>query len=186
MVFAHDTELALGSAASLINTSPGLGDSGEEDLPTVEALNTHLDAWGWSGGRPRTRAELADVHALRPRLRELWTADEPALVEGVNALLAEHRALPRIVRHDDLGWHVHATDDDDPIARRMAVEAAMAFIDVLRGGEIERLRVCAADDCEDVVLDLSKNRSRRYCEGTCANRAHVAAYRARTRRPTAD
>ena len=45
--------------------------------------------------------------------------------------------------------------------------------------ELARLRVCAADDCEDVVVDLSKNRSKRYCDGTCGNRANVAAYRAR-------
>lgn len=179
MLFAHDTELALQYAASLINTAPGHGDSMVEDLPTVESLVTHMDGWRWSGGRPRTRAELEQVHALRPRLRELWSRDVEGLVEGVNDLLAEHSALPRLVRHDDLGWHIHATSDDDPIAARMAVEAAMALVDLIRAGETERLRVCAADDCDDAVIDLTKNRSRRYCEGTCANKAHVAAYRAR-------
>lgn len=179
MLFAHDTELALQFAASLINTAPGHGDSMEEDLPTVEALVTHMDGWRWSGTRPRTRAALEEVHALRPRLLDLWSRDVEGLVAGVNELLAEHQALPRLVRHDDLDWHIHATRDDDPIAKRMAVEAAMAFIDLIRAGETERLRVCAADGCDDVVIDLTKNRSRRYCDGTCANNAHVAAYRAR-------
>ncbi|GGB82423.1 hypothetical protein N798_11745 [Knoellia flava TL1] len=179
MVFAYDTELTLQHAVALVNSEPGFGDDTDEQLPTLAALNAHLDAWEWSGGRPRTRAELDDVHALRPRLRELWSRDVEGLVEGVNELLAEHRALPRLVRHDDLGWHIHATEDDDPIAKRMAVEAAMAIIDLIRAGETERLRVCAADDCGDVVIDLTKNRSRRYCDGTCANKAHVAAYRAR-------
>jgi predicted RNA-binding Zn ribbon-like protein len=179
MLFAHDTELALQYAASLINTAPGHGDSGAEDLPTVTALVAHMEGWQWSGARPRTRASLEEVHALRPRLLDLWTRDVDGLVAGVNVLLAEHEALPRLVRHDDLDWHIHATPDDAPIARRMAVEAAMAFIDLIRAGETERMRVCAADDCDDVVIDLTKNRSRRYCEGTCANKAHVAAYRAR-------
>lgn len=179
MLFAHDTELALQFAASLINTAPGHGDSMEEDLPTVDSLVEHMDGWRWSGTRPRTRAALEEVHALRPRLLDLWSRDVDGLVSGVNELLAEHRALPRLVKHDDLDWHIHATRDDDPIAKRMAVEAAMAFIDLIRAGETERLRVCAADDCDDVVIDLTKNRSRRYCEGTCANKAHVAAYRAR-------
>jgi predicted RNA-binding Zn ribbon-like protein len=31
------------------------------------------------------------------------------------------------------------------------------------------------------VLDLSRNRSRRFCSTTCSNRAAVAAYRARQR-----
>jgi predicted RNA-binding Zn ribbon-like protein len=63
----------------------------------------------------------------------------------------------------------------------MAVEAAMAFVDVIRMKELDRLRICAADDCEDVVVDLSKNRSRRFCARGCGNRVAVAAYRARAR-----
>ena len=55
----------------------------------------------------------------------------------------------------------------------------MALVDVIRADELSRLWVCAADDCEDVVVDLSKNRSKRYCDGGCGNRANVAAYRAR-------
>jgi predicted RNA-binding Zn ribbon-like protein len=57
----------------------------------------------------------------------------------------------------------------------------MAFVDVVRQGELDRLRVCDADDCDDVVVDLSKNRSRRYCSSTCSNRVNVAAFRARQR-----
>ena len=74
---------------------------------------------------------------------------------------------------------MHATPQDAPLAARMAVEAAMAFVDVIRGGELDRLRTCAADDCQDVHVDLSKNRSRRFCSAGCANRTNVAAYRAR-------
>jgi predicted RNA-binding Zn ribbon-like protein len=61
----------------------------------------------------------------------------------------------------------------------MAVEAAMAMVDVIRADELGRLRTCAGEVCEDVVVDLSKNRSRRYCDGGCGNRANVAAYRQR-------
>jgi predicted RNA-binding Zn ribbon-like protein len=55
----------------------------------------------------------------------------------------------------------------------------MAFIDVVRAGKLDRLRHCAAADCDNVLVDLSKNRSKRYCENGCGNRANVAAYRAR-------
>ena len=57
----------------------------------------------------------------------------------------------------------------------------MAFADVIRSGELARLRVCAAADCDDVLVDLSKNRSRRYCGTACSNRVNVAAFRARRR-----
>ena len=102
----------------------------------------------------------------------------------VNALLHEARALPQLVKHDDWDYHLHATSSDQPLAERMAVEAAMALVDVIRSGELDRLRVCAADDCDDVLVDLSKNRSRRFCERGCGNRANVAAYRARKRAST--
>ena len=96
-------------------------------------------------------------------------------------MLAEARAVPRLVRHDALDWHIHAVDDDAPLADRILVETAMAMVDVIRADEMGRLGVCAADDCDGVVLDLSRNRSRRYCSTTCGNREAVAAYRARQR-----
>ena len=61
------------------------------------------------------------------------------------------------------------------------VEEARPRLAQIRADELARLRVCAADDCEDVVVDLSKNRSKRFCDGGCGNRANVAAYRARRR-----
>ena len=58
----------------------------------------------------------------------------------------------------------------------------MAVVDLIRSEELDRLKVCEADDCDDVLVDLSKNRSRRYCDGGCGNRVNVAAYRARRAR----
>jgi predicted RNA-binding Zn ribbon-like protein len=55
----------------------------------------------------------------------------------------------------------------------MQVEAAMAVVDVVRSRELDRLRVCEAPDCDDVVVDLSKNHSRRHC----TNRVEMAAFR---------
>jgi predicted RNA-binding Zn ribbon-like protein len=68
---------------------------------------------------------------------------------------------------------------DAPVATRVAVETAMAMVDLIRSDEMSRLGVCADPDCDGVVLDLSRNRSRRFCSTTCGNRAAVAAYRAR-------
>ncbi len=62
----------------------------------------------------------------------------------------------------------------------------MALVDVVRQQELDRLRVCHCDDCHDVLFDLSKNRSRRYCSTTCANRVNVAAFRRRRARSGAD
>ena len=175
MVFAHDTELALASASALVNTDQADGD----ELATPAALDAFVERWGWTGRRARDADELAQVQALRPRLRELWQLDEDAQVERVNAMLRDARALPQLVEHDGYAYHLHATAPDAPLADRMLVEAAMAFVDVVRQQERDRLRVCEADDCADVYVDLSRNRSRRYCSTSCGNRMNVAAFRAR-------
>ena len=175
MAFTHDTELSLSATAALVNT----GRAAVDEMPDVAALDAFIAHWQWSGSRTHEQAELAAVLALRARLDRLWemTADEAAVL--VNTLLADANALPQLVKHDGWDYHIHATSPDAPLADRMAVDAAMAIADVIRVGEFGRLRVCAADDCEDVVVDLSKNRSRRFCSLTCANRVNVAAYRSR-------
>ena len=178
MLFAHDTEMALRGMAALVNTAATL-PTDTDDLQTPAELDAFVREWEWTGSRTHDTAELDAVRALRPRLRELWTADTDRAVELVNTLLAEAHALPQLVRHDEWSWHLHATPPEAPLATRMAVEGAMAVVDVIRADELGRLGVCAAADCEDVVVDLSKNRSKRYCDGGCGNRANVAAYRAR-------
>jgi predicted RNA-binding Zn ribbon-like protein len=175
VLFAHDTEVALHAAAALVNTGRG----GREDLPDVAALDRFVAAWRWTGDRARDAAELDGVRALRARLAAIWDMDADEAAEFVNQLLRDGSALPQLVRHDGWGYHIHATPPEAPLAGRMAVEAAMAFADVIRVGELARLRTCAADDCDDVYVDLSKNRSRRFCSVTCANRVNVAAYRQR-------
>jgi predicted RNA-binding Zn ribbon-like protein len=176
MVFAPDTEVALRTVVNLINTAA----NGRESLATVADLDHFLDVERFSGSRTRDDAEVASVRELRSRLSALWTADEDTAVAGVNRLLREANALPQLTKHDGWDWHLHATTREAPLADRMGTEAAMALVDVIRSKEMDRLLVCAADDCDAVVLDLSRNRSKRYCDtGNCANRAHVAAYRAR-------
>ncbi len=181
MVFAHDTEVALAAAAALVNTAPSATD--EEELAGVEDLDRFVTGWGWTGRHCRDQAELQAVRDLRPRLRRIWEVDEDEVVDIVNGLLREFRALPQLIKHDEWDYHLHATEQDAPLAARMAVEAAMAMVDVVRGGELQRLRICQAPDCRDVVVDLSKNRSKRFCDSGCGNRMAAAAYRAR-RAPT--
>jgi predicted RNA-binding Zn ribbon-like protein len=177
VLFAYDTEWSLRSAVALVNSA--------EEPDTLTSV-AELDAWyaehGFTGRRDSDAAELESLRALRPVLRELLTSGRDRAAGLVNELLAEAQALPQLRRHDGLDWHIHAVPSDAPLARRVAVEVAMAMIDVIRADELSRLAVCADDRCEGLVLDLSRNRSRRYCSTTCANRNAVAAYRARGRR----
>lgn len=176
MVFAYDTEIALQAAVILVNSAEP-----PDTLETIGDLDEFYTDFGYTGRREGTQAELDAVRRIRPRLRELLTAERDDAVTIVNAMLAEAKALPQLVRHDHYDWHLHAVDYDQPLVTRIVVETAMAMIDVIRADELSRLDVCADDDCEGVVLDLSRNRSRRFCSTTCGNRNAVAAYRARNR-----
>ncbi|MCK5927400.1 CGNR zinc finger domain-containing protein [uncultured Nocardioides sp.] len=174
MVFAHDTEMSLQAAVELTNTA---GDP--DTLLTVAALDEYYTGFEYTGRHERTRAELEEVRALRPRFRELFTASREEAVQIVNHMLAEAGAVPQLVRHDPYDWHIHACSPDAPLATRITVETAMAMVDVVRTDEMSRLGVCEDDDCDGIVLDLSRNRSKRFCSTTCGNRNAVAAYRAR-------
>jgi predicted RNA-binding Zn ribbon-like protein len=179
VLFANDTETSLRAAVALVN-------SGEE--PDTLTSVAQVDRWfaehRYTGRHDGDAEELAELRALRPVLRELLTSDRERAAALVNRMLADARAVPQLVRHDDLDWHIHAISGDAPLARRVVVETAMAMVDLIRADELSRLSVCADDRCEGLVLDLSRNRSRRFCSTTCANRHAVSAYRAR-RRPVA-
>src|SRR5688500_11991294 len=127
MVFAPDTADALEAAVVLANSALE-----PDTLTTVEDLTAFFEGQGYSGAHRGDRAELEAVRAVRSRLRVLLLADRDAAVEHVNQILADARAVPRLVRHDRLDWHIHAIDDDAPLADRVLVETAMAMIDVVR------------------------------------------------------
>ena len=177
VLFTHDTDVSLTMAAALVSTAAT--DDHADTMRGVEDLRAFLGAWGDTGTAPVDADAVRGVRALRERLRAAWGADEVGVVTTVNALLADGRALPRLVRHDGFGWHVHAADQAAPAATRLGVEVAMALVDVVRAGELDRLGTCARPGCGDVLVDLSRNRSRRFCDAGCANRTHAAAYRAR-------
>lgn len=184
MVFIHDTQQSLRAAAYLVNTMPG-GD-GDDTLTTADDFEEYLRVNPYTGAIRRDETELSALRAIRPRLRRLWEVDRDGAVPLVNGMLRDGHALPRLVIHDGFDWHVHATSDDAPLATRVLVEAAMAFVDVIRANEYDRVRICAADDCDGVYVDYSKNGSKRYCDtGNCGNRMNVNAYRRRKARETA-
>ncbi|MEO6881744.1 MAG: CGNR zinc finger domain-containing protein [Mycobacteriaceae bacterium] len=178
MAFAHDTNVALQAAAMLVNT-----ESDPDRLSTLDEVRSWFTELDYSGRLDGDDAELGALRALRPVLRELLTAEQDRAVELVNAMLADVRAVPQLVRHDRFGWHVHAIAADEPLPTRVVVETAMAMIDVIRAEEMSRLSTCADDGCCGVVVDLSRNRSRRFCSTACGNRNAAAAYRRRLAGP---
>jgi predicted RNA-binding Zn ribbon-like protein len=177
--FGADQLEALTACVELINT--GRSGAGEElSLPDVASFGRRYAFHG----RAAAPADVPRLRAHRARLDAIVVAceagDQAAAIELLNALLAETGAIPQIVVHDGRGPHTHVSRPAAPLADRMAAHFAMGLAGLVVDGEADRLRSCASPACRDVFVDLSRNRSRRYCDSrTCGNRLHVAAYRAR-------
>ncbi len=179
MHFAPDTEDTLHFAVALLNTFASASRSGTDELDTPAALTALLDAHSYSGRFDRDGAELADVRETRALLRRVWSLDRASAVGEVNRMLRDAAALPFLVKHDEFDWHLHATPADAPLAERMRVEVALALVDVIRTDEMGRMRECDAYDCTGVLLDLSRNASKRFCSIRCGNRMNMVAFRER-------
>ncbi|WP_261376552.1 CGNR zinc finger domain-containing protein [Nocardioides sp. J9] len=173
VIFSHHTDGALRAAVSLANSMSS------QELLSTEHLKRFYDEFGYTDRRDGEQEELSTVQAVRPTLRALLTARGEDAVAIVNNVLSEIRAVPRLVRHDPWGWHVHAVAPSCDFATRVLVETAMAMIDVIRADEQSRLSTCEQANCCRIVLDLSRNRSKRFCSTGCGNRAAVSVYRAR-------
>lgn len=181
MLINHDTRFALDGVVDLINTAPD-GD-GPDGLADIAALQKFVERNSISGVGQLTGADLRAVRSVRDQFIQIFAAtDTRTAAQRVNALVAHAGTTPQLTDHDGYDWHVHYFAPDASVADHLAADGGMALGYLLVGGERARLRRCAAPDCRRAFIDLSRNRSRRYCSSrTCGNRLHVAAYRARQR-----
>ncbi|AZQ70797.1 MULTISPECIES: CGNR zinc finger domain-containing protein [Streptomyces] len=173
MLINHDTRRTLDSVVDLLNT----------DLDGLPALRGFAERHEINGIGALGEQDLAAVRSIRDRLTQVFDAPAAPTAAGLlNALVAEAGTTPRLTNHDGHPWHVHYFAPGASLAEHLAADGGMALAFLLVEGELERLRRCAAPGCGRAFVDLSRNRSRRYCDGrTCGNRLHVAAYRARRR-----
>ncbi|GGO82535.1 CGNR zinc finger domain-containing protein [Wenjunlia tyrosinilytica] len=181
MLITHDTRCALDCVVDLLNTDPR--SNGEEGLPDVPALRAFVKAHRISDVGGLDERDLAAVRTTRDRFRAVHHAgSDRVAAELLNAMVAEAGTTPQLTDHDAYNWHMHYFAPGAALAEHIAADGGMALAFLLVAGERERLRYCDAPDCRRAFVDLSRNRSRRYCDSrTCGNRLHVAAYRARRR-----
>ncbi len=183
MDFSHYSAEPVAVAVNLTNTFDVA--TGEDKLRTpgdvVAFIEAELGEWG------DTPADLTDkdlhaTRALRSRLREVWeapTAEQAAA--AINEILEAVSARPRISVHGDTPAHLHfEPESGDPVMDLGAVAAMGLSVALIEGGW-DRFGTCSSAACDDVYIDVSKNRSRRHCSDTCTTRESVAAYRARKR-----
>ncbi|BAG22825.1 MULTISPECIES: CGNR zinc finger domain-containing protein [Streptomyces] len=192
MLIPHDTRIALDAVVDLVNTAPESEPPGddpgdrhaggpEDGLPDIAALYAFAERHLISGVGTLGEKDLGAVRDVRARFAEVFAApDARVAADLVNRLVAAAGTTPQLTDHDGYDWHVHYFAPDASIADHLAADCGMALAFIIVAGEQERLRRCEAPDCGHAFVDLSRNRSRRYCSSrTCGNRLHVAAYRAR-------
>jgi predicted RNA-binding Zn ribbon-like protein len=190
MLDACYTASAVQTAVDLANTLRPI--KGEDTLETVEQLRDFLDdhpaaeppsstANQGAGPRHPTRADLAEMRALRETVREVLeraNADAAGAAALINDGLRRSRATP-VLRHEDDRWWTEVTSDTDRCSAHLAATTLSALASVIATLGPDRLGVCAGPTCRATFVDLSRNGSKQYCTRTCAHRASVAAYRSR-------
>lgn len=179
MQIPHDTRNALETVVSLVNTIAE--PDGTDGLADVEALYDFARTHRVSGVAELGPRDLRAVQEVRAHLADVFAASGPREASDlINRLVAAAGTTPQLTDHDGYDWHVHYFAPDASVADHLAADCGMALAFIVVAGEQERLRRCEAPDCGHAFVDLSRNRSRRYCDSrTCGNRLHVAAYRAR-------
>ncbi|MEU6441923.1 CGNR zinc finger domain-containing protein [Streptomyces sp. NPDC047046] len=184
MLITHDTRCALEAVVDLVNSAPAEGRA--ETLASVAELEDFVRTHDLSDTGVLDTSDLQALHGVRARFAEVFAApDSATAVKIINELVATAGTTPRLTDHDGYDWHVHYFAPGASLADHLAADCGMALAFFVVADERERLRRCEAPDCGRAFVDLSRNRSRRYCDSrTCGNRLHVAAYRARRREAT--
>ena len=152
----------------------------EESLDSPEALRSWMDAQGIPAGDRLGPKDFERAIEFREAMRLLLLSNNGAdLDAGV---------LRRLRSAADAGLIRVEIEDDGQAYPRPAEVGVSALIarllaavaDIQCAGTWERLKACAADDCQWAFYDTSRNRSRTWCSmEVCGNRAKTRAYRAR-------
>jgi predicted RNA-binding Zn ribbon-like protein len=132
-------------------------------------------------GAKITPAMFESALKLRAGLRDYLQHDPPerrnkSATRALNAAIA---AFPLRAELDGEGGALRPVRDD-ALAGLSALAAEL--YDSARDGSLDRLKMCAADECRRVFFDRSKPATRRWCmSALCGNRSKTRAYRERLR-----
>ena len=169
--------------SSFVNTlhrsvDPGTPDV--EQLASPEALGSWMGEHGIAGGEDLGAQDLESVIEFREALRMLLWANNGAQLDpdALRALRgAAEEGLIR-VEFDSAGQATARPARKGAGALFARLLAAIA--DSQAAGSWQRIKACAAEDCQWAFYDHSRNRSRAWCTmEVCGNRAKTRAYRAR-------
>jgi predicted RNA-binding Zn ribbon-like protein len=128
-------------------------------------------------------AMLATALELRGLIRDYLQRDPPERSKNRDSVRALNKVLklfPLLATAKDDGGMVLKAARDDALAGLSSVVAEL--YDGSRNGTLDRLKMCASDECRRVFFDRSKPATRRWCMSSlCGNRMKTRSYRERQR-----
>lgn len=169
---ANTVQLRGGAHVDLLQTPADLAEWAAQEGPRLPALVDPVRADQLTGF---LRARHAIVALLRSATDN--SAPPQAAVETLNAILLDQPAVRLLTSAGEAGG-VRLLDRRDPIDDLLA-EAAFDAVELLRGTDRARLKLCPAPSCGQIYLRDRSNQ--RWCSDGCGNRARGARHHQRTR-----
>jgi predicted RNA-binding Zn ribbon-like protein len=176
-----DEQDAVELISSFVNTvEKYLHRPDDESLVSPEALAAWMDTHDIRAGAKLGAEDLARALEFREAVRALLGTNngrriDRAAIAVLRDATGEGLIQVRIEADGRASAEPAATGVPALYARSLA-----AVTTVQAGGRWDRLKACAADDCQYAFFDSSRNRSRTWCSmEVCGNRAKTRAYRAR-------
>jgi predicted RNA-binding Zn ribbon-like protein len=133
---------------------------------------------------PASDRALARIRKVRAALGEIVVAaveHRPAAgkaIDTVNRVLPVRQRFILVCGPGGVLDHRHEGDAIDDVLARIAERIARQVI----APDVDRLRICANDDCRMPFFDSSRTGRRRWCTmQVCGNRAKAARHRARAK-----
>ncbi len=182
---SHYSEQLIQFVVDFANTYDPFLDE-PEFLRTPADLQEFLEQRHTEMSEPLTEMEFLKIRQLRDQLREIFLrleTSEPVEIQRViNGLLgATPVNLQAIISGIEPIEIKYAVLTNVALREQLAVQVGLGLTLALQQYGTERLKVCAAAPCQEVFIDVSKNKSRRFCGERCANRYNVAHFRERQR-----
>ncbi len=190
MLFDSHVATLLETTVALANRlTPGLDGGHEVDAPDDEralrnAVRDGVNSQGYDVtlrgvGAGDARMIAATVAEARRVIGDIDRGDLATAARRTNVLLRRTGARPQLDTHGPGVWNLHFHGPDDTFGVGWSAGIAAGLAMALGTSDAGRLGVCAAERCDRVHLDTSRNGGRRYCSIRCQNRTKNIAHRAR-------
>ncbi|MQA89444.1 MAG: hypothetical protein GEU90_04305 [Gemmatimonas sp.] len=179
----------------LVNTASGrTGEQLKDKLRTYDDLVGWAERVGLLGPRRSARLRqvatenptkadetIARARSLREAIYRVFTTEVPDVkdLEELGRTAAEAAVERRIERSGT--DYVMVWPESDAL-QQLLWPVAISATELLLSADRSRVKECAGEGCSWLFVDLSRNRSRRWCDmRECGNRAKARRFQARQR-----